>query len=103
MGERTGAYLVLLDVACRQAACLAASADQTFSSHPHYQIYRSFPAAGPILAARLFAEIGDDVKKGQTLFTIDSADLLQAESTLIAAAGVLDADEPVRLDVETQE
>jgi cobalt-zinc-cadmium efflux system membrane fusion protein len=30
------------------------------------------------------------VKKGQTLFTIDSPDLLQAESTLIAAAGVLE-------------
>ena len=28
--------------------------------------------------------------KGQTLFTIDSPDLLQAESTLIAAAGVLE-------------
>jgi membrane fusion protein, heavy metal efflux system len=37
----------------------------------------------------LFATIGDEVKKGQTLFTIDSPDLLQAESTLIAAAGVL--------------
>ena len=36
------------------------------------------------------AAIGDDVKKGQTLFTIDSPDLLQAESTLIAAAGVLE-------------
>jgi multidrug resistance efflux pump len=29
------------------------------------------------------------VKKGQTLFTIGRPDLLQAESTLIAAAGVL--------------
>jgi len=38
----------------------------------------------------LFASVGDDVKKGQTLFTIDSPDLLQAESTLIAAAGVLE-------------
>ena len=38
----------------------------------------------------LFAKIGDEVQKGQTLFTIDSPDLLQAESTLIAAAGVLD-------------
>jgi membrane fusion protein, heavy metal efflux system len=37
----------------------------------------------------LFATVGDEVKKGQTLFTIDSPDLLQAESTLIAAAGVL--------------
>ena len=46
------------------------------------------PYQGRIIA--LFAEVGDDVKKGSTLFTIDSSDLLQAESTLIAAAGVLD-------------
>ncbi len=38
----------------------------------------------------LFAKVGDEVKKGQTLFTIDSPDLLQAESSLIAAAGVLE-------------
>jgi cobalt-zinc-cadmium efflux system membrane fusion protein len=37
----------------------------------------------------LFAKIGDEVKKGQTLFTIDSPDLLAADSNLIAAAGVL--------------
>ena len=37
----------------------------------------------------LFAKVGDDVRKDQTLFTIDSPDLLQAESTLIAADGVL--------------
>jgi cobalt-zinc-cadmium efflux system membrane fusion protein len=46
------------------------------------------PYQGRIIA--LFAKVGDDVKKGQTLFTIDSPDLLQAESTLIAAAGVLE-------------
>ncbi len=46
------------------------------------------PYQGRIIA--LFASVGDDVKKGQTLFTIDSPDLLQAESTLIAAAGVQD-------------
>lgn len=46
------------------------------------------PYQGKIIAA--FAKIGDEVKKGQTLFTIDSPDLLQAESTLIAAAGVLE-------------
>ena len=48
------------------------------------------PYQGRIIA--LFAEVGNDVKKGETLFTIDSADLLQAESGLIAAAGVLDLD-----------
>jgi membrane fusion protein, heavy metal efflux system len=46
------------------------------------------PYQGRIIG--LFAKIGDDVKKGQTLFTIDSPDLLTAESTLIAAAGVLE-------------
>jgi cobalt-zinc-cadmium efflux system membrane fusion protein len=46
------------------------------------------PYQGRII--QLFAKVGDDVTKGQTLFTIDSPDLLQAESTLIAAAGVLD-------------
>ena len=35
------------------------------------------PYQGRIIA--LFAQVGDDVKKGQTLFTIDSPDLLQAE------------------------
>ncbi len=48
------------------------------------------PYQGRIIA--LFAAVGDDVKKGATLFTIDSSDLLQAESTLIAAAGVSDLD-----------
>jgi membrane fusion protein, heavy metal efflux system len=48
----------------------------------------STPYQGRIIG--LFASFGDDVKKGQTLFTIDSPDLLEAESTLIAAAGVLD-------------
>jgi len=46
------------------------------------------PYQGRIIS--LFAAVGDDVGKGQTLFTIDSPDLLQAESTLIAAAGVSD-------------
>jgi cobalt-zinc-cadmium efflux system membrane fusion protein len=39
---------------------------------------------------QLFAKLGDNVSKGQPLFTIESPDLIQAESTLIAAAGVLD-------------
>jgi membrane fusion protein, heavy metal efflux system len=37
----------------------------------------------------LFAKVGDDVRKGEPLFTVDSPDLVQAESTLINAAGVL--------------
>jgi membrane fusion protein, heavy metal efflux system len=46
------------------------------------------PYQGRIIS--LFAKVGDDVKKGQTLFTIDSPDLLNADSNLIAAAGVLE-------------
>jgi cobalt-zinc-cadmium efflux system membrane fusion protein len=38
----------------------------------------------------LFAKIGDEVAKGQTLYTIDSPDLVQAASTLITTAGVLE-------------
>jgi membrane fusion protein, heavy metal efflux system len=48
------------------------------------------PYEGRIIG--LFGSVGDDVKKGETLFTIDSPDLLQAESTLISDAGVLDLD-----------
>ena len=39
---------------------------------------------------KLFARLGDNVSSGQVLFTIQSPDLIQADSTLIAAAGVLD-------------
>ncbi|MGP0091409.1 MAG: efflux RND transporter periplasmic adaptor subunit [Xanthobacteraceae bacterium] len=46
------------------------------------------PYQGRIL--ELFAKVGDEVKTGQTLFTIDSPDLLAADSNLIAAAGVLE-------------
>ena len=35
----------------------------------------------------VFVRLGDDVKKGAPLYDIDSPDLVQAESTLISAAG----------------
>jgi membrane fusion protein, heavy metal efflux system len=46
------------------------------------------PYQGRILEAA--PVLGDTVKQGEILFTIESPDLIQAESTLIAAAGVLD-------------
>jgi membrane fusion protein, heavy metal efflux system len=46
------------------------------------------PYQGRIIEA--FAKVGDDMSKGQVLFTIDSPDLLSAESNLIGAAGVLE-------------
>ena len=38
----------------------------------------------------LYAKVGDEVKKVQALFTIDSPDLVQASSTLISSAAVLE-------------
>jgi cobalt-zinc-cadmium efflux system membrane fusion protein len=46
------------------------------------------PVQGKIL--KLFASAGDDVEAGAPLYTLDSPDLVQAGSTLISAAGVLD-------------
>jgi cobalt-zinc-cadmium efflux system membrane fusion protein len=57
-----------------------------FNEYMTLQVFT--PYQGRIIA--LFAGVGEDVRKGQTLFTVDSPDLLQAESTLIGAAGVLD-------------
>jgi cobalt-zinc-cadmium efflux system membrane fusion protein len=48
------------------------------------QVFSNYP--GKIIQA--FAEVGDDVAQGKPLYTIDSPDLTQAESNLIAAAGV---------------
>lgn len=49
------------------------------------QVYPNYQ--GKLL--QLFARTGDIVRKGEVLFTIDSPDLVQAESTLIAADGVM--------------
>lgn len=46
------------------------------------------PYAGKIIDC--FTDVGRDVAKGQALYTIDSPDLLQAESTLISTAGTLE-------------
>ncbi len=46
------------------------------------------PYQGRIIQA--FANLGDEVRKGQTLFTIESHDFIAAESNLIAAAATLD-------------
>jgi len=46
------------------------------------------PYQGKIISA--FVGLGDEVQKGQALYTIDSPDLVQAESTLIGAAAALD-------------
>jgi cobalt-zinc-cadmium efflux system membrane fusion protein len=46
------------------------------------------PYQGKIITA--LASLGDDVQKGQPLYTIDSPDLVQAENTLIGAAATFE-------------
>jgi cobalt-zinc-cadmium efflux system membrane fusion protein len=46
------------------------------------------PVQGKLIKG--FVELGDHVRKGQTLYTLQSQDLIQAESTLIAAAGTFE-------------
>jgi len=46
------------------------------------------PYQGKIIKS--FVELGDEVQKGQPLCTIESPDLIQAESTLIGAAATLE-------------
>ena len=57
-----------------------------FNENMLVQVSSQYP--GKILKA--FVNLGDEVKTGDTLFTIDSPDLLQSESTLLASAGVLE-------------
>jgi cobalt-zinc-cadmium efflux system membrane fusion protein len=57
-----------------------------FNENVLVQVFSQY--SGKILKA--FYNVGDDVKRGDVLFTIDSPDLLQAESTLLAAEGVLE-------------
>jgi membrane fusion protein, heavy metal efflux system len=58
------------------------------------QVFSSYQ--GKIITA--FANLGDNVKKGHALYTIDSPDLIQAESTLLttAAADILYSNELAR-------
>jgi membrane fusion protein, heavy metal efflux system len=57
-----------------------------FNENVLVQVFSQYP--GKILKA--FFNLGDEVKQGDILFTIDSPDLLQAESVLLASAGVLE-------------
>ncbi|MEU9019166.1 IS110 family transposase [Actinomadura sp. NPDC048394] len=59
MGERMLAILAQLDQVCRVADDLTARITEMFASHPHAPIYASMPGVGPIIGARLLAEIGD--------------------------------------------
>jgi cobalt-zinc-cadmium efflux system membrane fusion protein len=57
-----------------------------FNEDMNVQVFT--PYQGRII--QLYADLGDEVKKGQILFTIESPDFIASESNLISAAGALD-------------
>src|ERR1700678_1072028 len=87
LSDKQAATLKIGTVASRDFAVLKTAVGTIdFNEDVLVQVFSQYP--GKILKANY--NIGDEVKVGDVLFTIDSPDLLQAESTLLAAAGVLD-------------
>jgi membrane fusion protein, heavy metal efflux system len=74
-------------VASREFALLKTAVGTIdFNENLLVQVFSQYQ--GKILKA--FYNIGDEAQAGKVLFTIDSPDLLQAESALLASAGVLE-------------
>jgi cobalt-zinc-cadmium efflux system membrane fusion protein len=87
LSERQAGTLKIGPIGSREFALLKTAVGTIdFNENMLVQVFSQYP--GKILKA--FYNIGDEVKLGDTLFTIDSPDLLQAESTLLASAGVLE-------------
>jgi cobalt-zinc-cadmium efflux system membrane fusion protein len=87
LSEKQAGTLKINPVGSRDFALLKTAVGTIdFNENLLVQVFSQYP--GKILKANF--NIGDDVKAGDVLFTIDSPDLLQAESTLLAAAGVLE-------------
>src|SRR6201996_6020351 len=85
--EKQAASLKVGAITARDFALLKTAVGTIdFNENLLVQVFSQYQ--GKILKA--FYNIGDEVKAGDVLFTIDSPDLLQAESTLLAAAGVLE-------------
>jgi cobalt-zinc-cadmium efflux system membrane fusion protein len=87
LSEKQVAALKIGPVVSREFALLKTAVGTIdFNENLLVQVFSQYP--GKILKA--FNNIGDEVKVGSVLFTIDSPDLLQAESALLASAGVLE-------------
>jgi len=85
--EKQAASLKIGPVASRDFAIQKTAVGTIdFNENLLVQVFSQYQ--GKILKA--LYNIGDEVKAGDVLFTIDSPDLLQAESTLLAASGVLE-------------
>jgi membrane fusion protein, heavy metal efflux system len=87
LSDKQTAALKIAPVALRNFE-LSKSAVGTidFNQNMLVQVFSQYP--GKILKASF--NLGDEVSQGDTLFTIDSPDLLQAESALLASAGILE-------------
>jgi membrane fusion protein, heavy metal efflux system len=90
--EKQAASLKIGPVSAREFA-IQKTAVGTIDFNENLLVQVFSPNQGKILKA--FYNIGEEVKAGDVLFTIDSPDLLQAESTLLAAAGVLELQKKV--------
>jgi membrane fusion protein, heavy metal efflux system len=87
LSEKQAASLKIGPVSSREFALLKTAVGTIdFNENLLVQVFSQYQ--GKILKA--IFNIGDEVKAGDVLFTIDSPDLLQAESALLAAAGVLE-------------
>lgn len=85
--ERQAATLTVAPAGVQEFATRRAAVGTIdFNQNLLIQVFSQYP--GKILKA--FHNVGDDVKQGDILFTIDSPDLLQAESSLLSSAGVLE-------------
>jgi cobalt-zinc-cadmium efflux system membrane fusion protein len=87
LSEKQVGTLKISPVGSRQFALFKTAVGTIdFNENMLVQVFSQYP--GKILKA--FFNLGDEVKQGDILFTIDSPDLLQAESNLLASAGVLE-------------
>jgi membrane fusion protein, heavy metal efflux system len=87
LSEKQVASLKIGPAAWREFALLkTAVGNIDFNENLLVQVFSQYQ--GKILKA--LYNIGDEVQTGDVLFTIDSPDLLAAESTLLASAGVLE-------------
>jgi cobalt-zinc-cadmium efflux system membrane fusion protein len=87
LSEKQATSLKIGPVGFREFALLKTAVGTIdFNENLLVQVFSQY--SGKILKA--FPNLGDEVKQGDILFTIDSPDLLQAESTLLASAGVLE-------------
>ncbi|MFJ8582859.1 transposase [Micromonospora sp. NPDC093277] len=66
LGRQVSALLTQYNATAASAQTLWDHLEPMLADHPHTPIYRSFPGLGPLLAARLLGELGDDPQRFPT-------------------------------------